>query len=146
MAPPMSGESPVALLEPPTRLALASWGRGQALPNPELARGLEFVTLLGLVFVCLFVLARILTLIPQGMVRSRSASDAPISFSPRQRVHQSLFYTQGGTSFLCPVTPPPDPNRCLKGPSSTQGRGPHSPALALGAGEWGGGRGSGGAL
>lgn len=73
-------------------------------------------------------------------VRSRSASDAPISFTPRQPVHQSLSSTQGGTSFLCTctVSPPLDPNRCLKGPSSTQGRGPHSPAL--GAGEWGGGR------
>lgn len=54
MAPPMSGESRAALLESPTRLALASRGRGQALPNPELARGLEFDTLLGLFFLLLF--------------------------------------------------------------------------------------------
>lgn len=39
-----------ALLESPTRLALAAWGRGQALPTPALARGLSLLHY-GLVFV-----------------------------------------------------------------------------------------------
>lgn len=54
----------------PTRLVPASWECGQALPNPELARGLEFLTLLGLLMdFVLFFFAWVLTLVsrfPRG--------------------------------------------------------------------------------
>lgn len=76
--------------------------------------------------------------VSQRTVWSFSASDAPVGSTARQPVHQNLSCTSGRYQL-----PDPDPNRCLKRPSPTQGggaRGPHFPALDLGAGEWEGDR------
>lgn len=47
-AQPVSEELPATFQSSPAQLVPASWECGQALPNPELAGGLIFLTLLGL--------------------------------------------------------------------------------------------------
>lgn len=69
----------------PAQLVPASWECGQALPNPELARGLEFFTLLGLLMdsFCFVLFCFFFCLSPDTCTRSlRGQSGSPLRLTP----------------------------------------------------------------